>query len=123
MEPRIRILLFLVGMEHCQKRILSDYQLGVDQDFLNRKEAACIMYPHKLVRNWKQAQETFYLVDDRPVLYIGMDQVEGDSIAIRLNQDLLQGGQMQDEGIAYGLAEDSGHQILLAPAKDCDFRG
>lgn len=114
---------FWSGWNIAKKRILSDYQLGVDQDFLNRKEAACIVYPHKLVRNWKQAQETFYLVDDRPVLYIGMDQVEGDSIAIRLNQDLLQGGLMQDEGIAYGLAEDSGHQILLAPAKDCDFRG
>ena len=64
---------FWSGWNISKKRILSDYQLYVDGNLLNRKNTACIVFPNKLVRTWNVAEETFSLVDDRPVLYINID--------------------------------------------------
>lgn len=112
---------FWSGWNISKKRILSDYQLYVDGNLLNRKNAACIVYPNKLVRTWNIAEETFSLVDDRPVLYINIDKVSGDSIGIYLNKDLLADCKNDKDGVFYVPKEDGNNRILLSPAVDNGF--
>lgn len=112
---------FWSGWNISKKRILSDYQLYVDGNLLNRKNAACIVFPNKLVRTWNIAEETFSLVDDRPVLYINIDKVSGDSIGIYLNKDLLADCKNDKDGVFYIPKEDENNRILLSPAVDNGF--
>lgn len=112
---------FWSGWNISKKRILSDYQLYVDGNLLNRKNAACIVFPNKLVRTWNIAEETFSLVDDRPVLYINVDKVSGDSIGIYLNKDLLSDCKNDKDGVFYIPKEDGNNRILLSPAVDNGF--
>lgn len=112
---------FWSGWNISKKRILSDYQLYVDGNLLNRKNAACIVFPNKLVRTWNIAEETFSLVDDRPVLYINIDKVSGDSIGIYLNKDLLSDCKNDKDGVFYIPKEDGNNRILLSPAVDNGF--
>lgn len=112
---------FWSGWNISKKRILSDYQLYVDGNLLNRKNAACIVFPNKLVRTWNVAEETFSLVDDRPVLYINIDKVSGDSIGIYLNKDLLSDCKNDKDGVFYIPKEDGNNRILLSPAVDNGF--
>lgn len=112
---------FWSGWNISKKRILSDYQLYVDGNLLNRKNAACIVFPNKLVRTWNVAEETFLLVDDRPVLYINIDKVSGDSIGIYLNKDLLADCKNDKDGVFYIPKEDGNNRILLSPAVDNGF--
>lgn len=112
---------FWSGWNISKKRILSDYQLYVDGNLLNRKNAACIVFPNKLVRTWNVAEETFSLVDDRPVLYINIDKVSGDSIGIYLNKDLLADCKNDKDGVFYIPKEDGNNRILLSPAVDNGF--
>lgn len=112
---------FWSGWNISKKRILSDYQLYVDGNLLNRKNAACIVFPNKLVRIWNVAEETFSLVDDRPVLYINIDKVSGDSIGIYLNKDLLADCKNDKDGVFYVPKEDGNNRILLSPAVDNGF--
>ena len=112
---------FWSGWNISKKRILSDYQLYVDGNMLNRKNAACIVFPNKLVRTWNIAEETFSLVDDRPILYINIDKVSGDSIGIYLNKDLLSDCKNDKDGVFYIPKEDGNNRILLSPAVDNGF--
>lgn len=112
---------FWSGWNISKKRILSDYQLYVDGNLLNRKNAACIVFPNKLVRTWNIAEETFSLVDDRPILYINIDKVSGDSIGIYLNKDLLSDCKNDKDGVFYIPKEDGNNRILLSPAVDNGF--
>lgn len=112
---------FWSGWNISKKRILSDYQLYVDGNLLNRKNAACIVFPNKLVRTWNVAEETFSLVDDRAVLYINIDKVSGDSIGIYLNKDLLADCKNDKDGVFYIPKEDGNNRILLSPAVDNGF--
>lgn len=110
------------GWNIAKKRIFSDYALSIDHEPLKRTRTACTVYPHKLVRTWEKAQESFYLIDNRPILYIQLEKVVGDSIAIDLNPDLLTGLQPSEAGAVYGLQEDKAHQLLLAPSKATGFK-
>lgn len=112
---------FWSGWNIAKKRIFSDYKLSLDGKLLDRKQASCIVFPHKLLRNWNIAEESFYLVDNRPILYISMDNVVGDSIGIVLNQDLLSSSEKDESGILYNLKEDENHKILLSPAIEKGF--
>ena len=112
---------FWSGWNISKKRIFSDYQLSVDGKTLKRKSATCIMYPHKLVRQWDNATETLCLVDNYPILYIGMDDIKGDSIGIFLNEDLLSDCQKGKTGVFYTPKEDEANRILLSPAVDNGF--
>ena len=60
------------GWNMAKKRVLSDYTLGVDGQDLSRTEASCVVYPDRLVRQWNNAVETFQMVDDLPIIYIGV---------------------------------------------------
>ena len=112
---------FWSGWNISKKRIFSDYQLSVDGKSLNRKEASCTVYPNRIVRKWNLAKETFSLVDNYPVLYISLCEVNGDSIGISLNQDLLADGVNSENGLFYTPKENANGRILVSPAVDCGF--
>ena len=112
---------FWSGWNISKKRIFSDYQLSVDGKSLNRKQALCTVYPNKIVRVWDSAKETFSLVDNYPVLYINLSEVNGDSIGISLNQDLLSESESNDNGLLFTPKENGDSRILLSPAVDCGF--
>ena len=61
------------GWNMAKKRVLSDYTIGVDGQNLSRGEASCVVYPDRLVRQWNNAVETFQMVDNLPIIYIGME--------------------------------------------------
>ena len=65
------------GWNMAKKRILADYALGTISDGkaerLNRRDVTgCIVYPDRLERTWKGTQETFRLLDNVPVVHIGL---------------------------------------------------
>ena len=114
-------IFFWSGWNISKKRIFSDYKLSVDGKSLNRKQASCTVYPNKIVRVWNSARETFSLVDNYPVLYINLSEVNGDSIGISLNQDLLSESESNDNGLLFTPKENGDSRILLSPAADCGF--
>ena len=61
------------GWNMAKKRILADYALSVDGTVLNRKEAEVTVYPERLERKWDGVKETFCLVDNLPIIYIGIE--------------------------------------------------
>ena len=63
------------GWNMAKKRVLADYSLYVNGTALDRSEAECIVYPDRLVRRWDNATETFRMLDNLPIIYIGMEAV------------------------------------------------
>ena len=60
------------GWNMAKKRVLADYTISVDGRVLDRSEAECIVYPDRLVRRWDNTTETFRMLDNLPIIYIGM---------------------------------------------------
>lgn len=105
------------GWNMAKKRILSDYTLGTDGTALDRTKAACVVYPERLVRTWDNAEETFLLIDDMPILYIGLE-TKADSIFCRLAMDHIAKTETAAEGMMFVPKESPDKYILLAPAAD-----
>ena len=91
------------GWNMAKKRILSDYTLGTDGTALDRAGASCVVYPERLVRTWDNAEETFLLIDDMPILYIGLE-TKADSIFCRLAMDHIAKTETAAEGMILGTA-------------------
>ena len=108
------------GWNMAKKRVLSDYSLGVDGHILNRTDASCVVYPDRLVRQWDNAVETFHLVDNLPIIYIGME-TEAETISCSLNLGLIAEVKATPEQILFIPHEDKANCIMLAPAKDVPF--
>ena len=108
------------GWNMAKKRVLADYTLGVNGQELNRADASCVVYPERLVRQWNNVVETFQLVDDLPIIYIGME-TEGETISCRLNLDLIAEVVTTPDQMLFIPHEDQGNCIMLAPAKDVQF--
>ena len=108
------------GWNMAKKRVLSDYGLSVDGQDLNRTDASCVVYPDRLVRQWDNAVETFQLVDNLPIIYIGME-TEAQTISCSLNLGLIAEVKATPEQILFIPHEDKANCIMLAPAKDVPF--
>ena len=108
------------GWNMAKKRVLSDYSLSVDGQSLNRTEASCIVYPDRLVREWDNAVETFHLVDNLPIIYIGIE-TEAETISCSLNLGLIAEVKTTPEQLIFIPHEDKANCIMLAPAKDVEF--
>ena len=109
------------GWNMAKKRVLSDYTLGVNGQNLSRKDASCVVYPDRLVRQWENAIETFQLVDDLPIIYIGVE-TDADSISCSLNLGLIAEVTETPDQMLFIPREDMSNCIMLAPAKDFQFR-
>lgn len=89
------------GWNIAKKRILADYTIRLDRKDLDRKEAECTVYPDRLVRRWGNATETFHMVDNLPVIHIGIDtDAEQSSISIGLDHTLISDSYMKDDYLA-----------------------
>ena len=108
------------GWNMAKKRVLSDYSLSVDGQSLDRTEASCTVYPDRLVRQWNNTEETFQLIDNLPIIYIGME-TEGETISCSLNLGLIAEVKASQEQMLFIPHEDKANCIMLAPAKDVPY--
>ena len=83
------------GWNMAKKRILADYTISVDGKELDRSEAECTVYPDRLVRKWDNAVETFRMVDNLPIIHIGIE-TDGNQTSISLDQSLIAASHKDD---------------------------
>lgn len=108
------------GWNMAKKRVLADYTIGVDGRDLNRTEASCVVYPDRLVREWSNAVETFQLMDNLPIIYIGLE-TECDTISCSLDSGLIAEVVTTPEQVLFIPHEDRDNCIMLFPANDVKF--
>ena len=110
------------GWNIAKKRILADYTIRLDGKDLDREKAECIVYPDRLVRKWENATETFHMVDNLPIVHIGIDtDAEQASISIGLDHTLISDSYMKDgyyPGIFFIPKEAPDARIMLASDGD-----
>lgn len=109
------------GWNMAKKRILSDYTISIDNQDLIRSEASCTVYPDRLVRHWDNTAETFYLVDNLPIIYIGIETT-ADTISCSLDLGLIAEVTATPDQLLFIPHEDKDNCIMLAPAKDIEFQ-
>ena len=103
------------GWNIAKKRVLADYTIRLDGKDLDRKEAECIVYPDRLVRKWEHVTETFHMLDNLPIVHIGIDtDVEQASITIGLDHTLISDSYMKLVGIFFIPNEAPEARIMLA---------
>ena len=114
------------GWNMAKKRILADYTIGIINSQgmntpLNRSEALeCTVYPERLERRWADAEETFYMVDEKPVLYLAV-KTEADSIFCNLDMSHIADKEISDYGVFFTPKEALDKRILLSPAAHKEF--
>ena len=100
------------GWNMAKKRILADYTISVDGKELDRSEAECTVYPDRLVRKWDNAVETFRMVDNLPIIHIGIE-TDGNETSISLDQSLI-ADSYKDDNFSYFIpAEAPQMRIML----------
>ena len=102
---------FWSGWNMAKKRILADYTLSVNGEALNRKEAEVTVYPDRLERSWDNMKETFCLVDEKPVIFIGTES-EG-QVSISLDMTHLTAVEEAEDGVFYTPGEAPENRIML----------
>ena len=107
------------GWNMAKKRVLSDYGIGVGDSKLDRSEASCTVYPDRLVRTWDNARETFYMVDNLPIIYIELE-TEADSVTCQLNMERICEVVTCCDNMFF-IPHEGEDCILLAPAADCRY--
>lgn len=120
-------LFFWSGWNMAKKRILADYSIGVDDEKLDRKKAVCTVFPERLERIWLNsntgndasdclAKEDFYLLDNRPVIYISIEAPHNDSIYIDLDMSHISDVKRGDNGLMFVPNETPDKYIMLSTA-------
>ena len=102
---------FWSGWNMAKKRILADYTLSVSGEALDRKDAEVTVYPDRLERRWDNLEETFCLVDGKPVIFIGVKSDE--PVSINLDMSHLIAEEKAEDGIFYTPAEAPDKRIML----------
>ena len=103
------------GWNIAKKRVLADYTIRLDGKDLDREKAECIVYPDRLVRKWEHVIETFHMLDNLPVIHIGIDtDSEQASISIGLDHTLISDSYMKLAGIFFIPNEAPEARIMLA---------
>ena len=106
------------GWNIAKKRVLADYTLSINGEPLDRSQAECTVYPDRLVRKWENVTETFHMVDNLPILHIGIDtDAEHTSKSIGLDHTLISDSYMKEgyyPGIFFIPKEAPDARIMLA---------
>ena len=102
---------FWSGWNMAKKRILADYTLSVEGKELDRTEAQVTVYPDRLERSWSNVEETFCLVDDKPIIFIGIKSKE--PVSISLDMTHLVAMEEAADGTFYTPAEARDKRIML----------
>lgn len=98
-----------------QRRILSDYNLYVDNTQLSRTNAQVTVYPHYINRQFEQATERFALIDNRNIISIKLDDVKGENISIKLDTTLVTKPQYEEGILWYTPRETPDSLLAVAP--------
>ena len=110
------------GWNIAKKRVLADYTIRLNGKDLDREKAECIVYPDRLVRKWEHVTETFHMLDNLPVIHIGIDtDSEQASISIGLDHTLISDSYMKLAGIFFIPNEAPEARIMLASDGDEGF--
>ena len=102
---------FWSGWNMAKKRILADYTLSMEGKELDRTEAEVTVYPDRLERSWSNVEETFCLVDDKPIIFIGIKSKE--PVSISLDMTHLVAMEEAADGTFYTPAEARDKRIML----------
>ena len=108
------------GWNIAKKRIFSDYQLVVDGKLLDRAEAECTVYPDRLERRWDNAEETFRLIDNRPIIHIALKTQSGNSL-IDLDRSLISDFYTDGGARFYVPVEDPQKRVMVESDLDGGF--
>ncbi|MEG0948965.1 MAG: amylo-alpha-1,6-glucosidase [Bacteroidales bacterium] len=106
---------WFAGWNIAKKRIFSDYDLFVDNTFLDRENASVTVYPDKLVRVFDVAREEFRMNDQREILVIDLSDIKGDSIGIQLHTSSLGNPHLANQTIVFDSKENPNEQLIIAP--------
>ena len=94
------------GWNMAKKRIVADYTIILDGEALDRKEAECTVYPDRLVRKWGNAVETFRMMDNLPIIHIGLD-TEAQSTSLSLDRTLLENDSYMDDDFTFFIPKEA----------------
>ena len=108
------------GWNMAKKRILADYTIGLNDTPLNRKDAEVTVYPERLERKWADAEETFCLLDNRPIIYIGLS-TDADSISCNLDMSHIAAATAAEDGLFFTPKEAQDKLIMLTTAAGVPF--
>ena len=100
------------GWNMAKKRILADYTISVDGKELDRSEAECTVYPDRLVRKWDNAVETFRMVDNLPIIHIGIE-TDGNETSISLDQSLIAASH-KDDNFSYFIPVEAPQMRIMS---------
>ena len=101
------------GWNMAKKRILADYALFIDGAALDRSKAECTVYPDRLERKWDNALEIFRMVDNLPILHIGVE-TEAAGTSLELDRSLIAETYTLDGYEFFIPAEAPDKRIMLA---------
>ncbi len=101
------------GWNMAKKRILADYVISVDGAVLDRSKAECTVYPERLERKWSNALETFRMVDDLPIIHIGIE-TDATETSLALDRSLIADAYTSDGNEFFIPAEAPDKRIMLA---------
>ena len=101
------------GWNMAKKRILADYTISVDGKELDRSEAECTVYPDRLVRKWDNAVETFRMIDNLPIIHIGLETDSEDASFI-LDRSLIADSYMDGDVTFFIPSEAPDMRIMLS---------
>lgn len=105
-----------------QRRIMKDYSLFVDSTHLTRSQSQVVVYPHYINRVYDLAVEKFAMVDDRAILSISLDNVQGETIAISLDTTLVTPSSFADNVAWYVPDETPDVFVAVAPMSETDVQ-
>jgi len=108
------------GWNMAKKRVLADYTIGIstkDNDMkLDRSEASsCIVFPDRLERKWTDTEESFHLIDDLPIIFIGMT-TSADSIFCMPDMERIASAETAEDGLLLTPHEAKEMRIFLTTA-------
>lgn len=103
------------------KRIFADYRLYVDGQRLLRQDARTVVYPDRLVRSYGRAVETFRLTDEPKLLYISLDSVKGNRIALMPIGENLTDARKDGNSVLYTPKESPENVVRIAPATEVEI--
>ena len=101
------------GWNMAKKRILADYTISVNGKPLDRSEAECTVYPDRLVRKWDNAVETFRMVDNLPVIHIGIE-TDAEATSMSIDDTLIADSYMDDSFTYFIPQEAPDMRIMLS---------
>lgn len=95
------------------KRVLKDYDLFIDRNKIIRKTAIVTVYPYKLVRQYKECKEEFYLFDEHPIIAIKLSNIKGKEIGLKITGALDSMETVTGEGLFMIPKESTNDRILV----------